>query len=181
MRKTPACLWLTTLVVTACTTWTLGPALNAVSPSTVLAAQSDPSRPEALDHLELLTRLLFRDTSEAEAQRILHIIATSGDRGFVVGLIDTLRYQPVLQDAIGQTLNQLTGQQLTADWFTWVEWAGAHPEIPSFATYTTWKAHIFGAIDANFRRFVYPGMRTAPGSRVEELVWGAGRWHSGSR
>ena len=93
----------------------------------------------------------------------------------MAGLIDTLRYQRGLSHQIGQTLNHLTGQELPPDWFAWVEWAGQHPEIESFAGYPAWKANLFAQIDPNFRRFVHADMKVAPDSRVEEIVWGGVR------
>lgn len=134
-----------------------------------------PSSPQALDHLNLLNRLLFFVSSRSEAQEILNTIAESGDTRFVSGLIDTLRYQRTLAPEIGQTLNQLTGRNLPPEWGDWVEWAGRHPEIRSFAAYPAWKAGIFENIDPSFKRFVRPGMKTAPDSRVEEIVWGGVR------
>ena len=111
-------------------------------------------------------------SSRDEAQNILNQIAKSRDTRFVAGLIDILRYHRALTQEIGRTLNQLTGQKLLPDWGDWVEWAGKHPEIKSFNEYSTWKASIFEKIDPNFRRFVRADMKIAPGSRVEEIVWG---------
>jgi hypothetical protein len=137
-----------------------GPALNNI---------------HSLKHLDLLSQLLFSVASHEEAQTMLDHIATSGDTRFVAGLIDMLRYHRQLSQEIGRTLKQLTGQNVAADWGDWVEWAGKHPEITSFTDYPTWKARIFEQIDPNFRRFVHADMNIAPGSRVEEIVWGGVR------
>jgi hypothetical protein len=141
--------------------------------------ESDTAKPastltdiQTLNHLELLSRLLFSFSSRGQAQTTLNQIAESGDTRFVTGLIDMLRYHRPLAPEIGRTLNQLTGQNLPSDWGAWVEWAGKHPELRSFADYPTWKAGIFEKIDPNFRRFVSVDMKIAPGSRVEEIVWG---------
>jgi hypothetical protein len=130
---------------------------------------------QSLNHLDLLSRLLFTVSSRDEAQNILNQIAKSRDTRFVAGLIDMLRYHRALTQEIGRTLNQLTGQNLLSDWGDWVEWAGIHPEIKSFKDYSTWKASIFEKIDPNFRRFVSADMKIAIGSRVEEIVWGGVR------
>lgn len=144
-------------------------------PNAVEPAPPMPNTLQALDHLNLLNRLLFSVSSRSEARNILDAIAQSGDTRFVAGLIDTLRYQRALAAEIGQTLNRLTGQNLPPEWGDWVEWAGKHPGIRSFAAYPSWKAGIFESIDPNFKRFVHPGMKIAPGSRVEEIVWGGVR------
>ncbi len=136
---------------------------------------SMPNNSHALDHLKLLNQLLFYISSRSEARDILDTIAASGDTRFVAGLIDTLRYQRPLAAEIGRTLNQLTGQSLPSKWSDWVEWAGKHAEIKSFTGYVSWKAGVFENIDPNFKRFVHFGMRIAPGSRVEEIVWGGVR------
>jgi hypothetical protein len=139
------------------------------------ASGAQPDASPALDHMALLNTLLFGAAARPGARVILDTIAESGDTRFVAGLIDTLRYQRALAAEIGRTLNQLTGQDLPPDWFGWVEWAGRHPEIESFAAYPAWKAGLFTRIDPNFGRFVHPGMQVAPGSRVEEIVWGGVR------
>jgi hypothetical protein len=115
------------------------------------------------------------ETAVADTEDAPGEITASGDTRFVAGLIDTLRYQRGLSPQIGETLNSLTGQELPPDWFAWVEWASQHPEIESFAAYPAWKANLFAQIDPNFRRFVYAGLKVAPDSRVEEIVWGGVR------
>ncbi len=126
----------------------------------------------SLDHAKLLDQLLFSISSQAESQAILIQIATSGDTGFVAGLIETIRFQPGLSQEIGATLKTLTGQDLPPDWFGWVEWAGQHPEIESFDGFVGWKAHLLAQIDPEFQRFIYEDVKVAPGSRVEEIEWG---------
>lgn len=127
---------------------------------------------ETPDHAKLLNQLLFSVSTQAEGQEILGEIERSGDTRFVAGLIDVLRYQRGLSSQIAETLNALTEQDLPPDWFAWVEWAGMHPEIESFEEYPGWKANLFAQIDPQFLRFVHPGMKVAPESRVEEIVWG---------
>ena len=122
-----------------------------------------------LDHLKILSQLLFTRSAGAEA---LAEIRTSGDTRFVAGLIDAMRYRRDLEADIVLTLNRLTGQNLAADWAEWVEWAGKHPEIESFEDYVTLKSNLFARIDPNFMRFVYPGLKVDPESRPEEIVWG---------
>jgi hypothetical protein len=131
-----------------------------------------PTDQGGLDHQALLDDILYRRVSTEEVEAIIEQIAASGDTRFVAGLIDTLRYQRRYSWLLGDALNALTGQELPADWFEWVEWAGQHPEIESFAGYPAWKAALFAQIDPAFLRFVYEDVKVAPGSRVEEIVWG---------
>jgi hypothetical protein len=127
------------------------------------------------DHQALLEDVLYDQVSSEEVQAILKQIGDSGDTRYVAGLIDTLRFRRRLSEDIGQALVTLTGQNLPADWFEWVEWAGKHPEIETFADYPAWKAKLYSNIDPNFLRFLYPGVKVAPDSRVEEIVWGGVR------
>jgi hypothetical protein len=120
----------------------------------------------------LLDTILYERLNSREREAILAQIGVSGDTRFVAGLIDTLRYRRDLAVEVARTLNTLTGQDLPADWSEWVEWAGKHPEIESFSTYPAWKATLFSNIDPSFLRFLYPSVKTAPDSRVEEIVWG---------
>jgi hypothetical protein len=141
----------------------------------VTLTQTPAPASEALDHGALLDDVLYGQVSREEAQAILGQIGASGDTRFVGGLIDTLRYQRALTPDVGAALNELTGQDLAADWFEWVEWAGKHPEIESFADYPAWKAALYSRIDPGFLRFLYDGVKVAPDSRVEEIVWGGVR------
>jgi hypothetical protein len=175
------------LLVTACA---CGPVAQEATPGAAVVEQSRPPpvesptptqapaqswTEETLNHAELLDQLLFSTSSVGAGETILADIIASGDTRFVAGLIDTLRYQRGLSPQIGKALNSLTGQELPPDWFAWVEWAGQHPEIESFAAYPAWKANLFVQIDPNFRRFVHADMKVAPDSRVEEIVWGGVR------
>lgn len=142
-------------------------------------AASSPEVPLAeteVDHNDLLRGLLLEVNSLEEAQSILAQIRKSGDTRFVAGLIDVLRYQRGLSVEISATLSDLTGaQDVPPEWHDWVEWAGKHPELESFAAYDRWKASLFSLIDPNFSRFIYSGVKVAPGSRLEEIVWGGVR------
>lgn len=158
-----------------------GPPAAAGDLATATESKKETGKPsqaaveETVDHANLLNKLLFSISSREEGQAILDEIEATGDTRFVAGLIDTLRYQTGLSIEIGATLNALTGQDLPPDWFAWVEWAGQHPDIESFAGYPGWKGHLFAQIDPQFLRFVHAGMKVDPGSRVEEIVWGGVR------
>ncbi len=118
---------------------TTSPAMEAhpsATPSVGRTAEATPATGQAeLDHQALLDPLLYGGISAEEAQATLGQIASSADTRFVAALIDALRYQSRLRRPLGDALNALTGQELPPDWFEWVEWAGQHPEIESFAGY----------------------------------------------
>jgi hypothetical protein len=130
-----------------------------------------PDKPVSggVDHADLLNQILFARSGGLAA---LEQIRNTSDARYVAGLIDSLRYRRDIQEEIGLTLNELTGQELAPDWFEWVEWAGNNPEVETFAGYAGWKASLFAQIDPNFLRFVHPEVPVDPQSRVEEIVWG---------
>jgi hypothetical protein len=140
----------------------------AVSSATETAAREQDN----LDHQALLDVVLYGQAGAEEVLAIINQIAASGDTRFVAALIDTLRYQPRLGRPLGEALTALTGEELSPDWFAWVEWAGRHPEIESFDSYPAWKAELYSHLDPDFGRFLYDSVKVAPGSRVEEIVWG---------
>lgn len=139
---------------------------------TAATAETSLDEPPPSRHSELLSQVLFSGTEATDA---LTQIRESGDTRFVAGLIDALRYRWNMAEDIAFTLNTLTGAGLGDEWQDWVEWAGRHPEIESFADYDAWKADLFAQIDPNFRRFIYPGVPIDPNSRLEEVVWGGVR------
>lgn len=147
---------------------------EAAEPAIATTETDEATTLADLDHAVVLDQILFAREPDL-ARGLLADIRQSGDTRFVAGLIDTLRYQRSLSEEIGFTLNELTGQNLLPDWFAWVEWAGQHPEIESFAGYPGWKANLFAQIDPNFMRFVNAEMKIDPDSRVEEIVWGGVR------
>jgi hypothetical protein len=148
----------------------LAPQLDQTGITPVAELALPPAINPNLDHVELLNQLLF--SGDNLGPDILNEIKASRDARFVAGLIEVMRWRRDLWPQLGATLNALTNQQVPPDWHDWVEWAGKHPELESFDGYVAWKAHLFSQIDPNFLRFVYKDMKIAPGSRVEEIVWG---------
>lgn len=84
-------------------------------------------------------------------------------------LIDLMPFVPQESHRIGETLRKVTGAQLKAEWFEWMLWQEANPQIRPFAGYDMVKARFLGQIDLEFLRFVYPGVRSE--IRLEEIVW----------
>ena len=140
--------------------------------SSASAANTSGTGRTELDHQALMDSLLYSKLGSEEARATLSQIEGSRDTRFVAALIDALRYHSRLSVEIGEALNTLTGQALPPEWFEWVEWAGQHPEIESFAGYSGWKSRLYSRIDPSFLRFISADTRVAPDSRVEEIVWG---------
>lgn len=89
----------------------------------------------------------------------------------VPALIRSLRFSrggPTLE-AVRGALRRLAGAD-HPDWFAWLEWQQAHPEIVPFAGHDRFLANYFSWLDPNFRIFIREGMRHE--IRLEEIVWG---------
>lgn len=86
-------------------------------------------------------------------------------------LIHAMRFhKPDERDEIASVLRALTGEHHRGDWFKWMLWIEAHPEVVSFAGFDVYLSSIFGNLDPVFKKFVFPGMPHR--IRVEEIVWG---------
>lgn len=85
-------------------------------------------------------------------------------------LIAVMRYAGVDRGAIAGALETLTGESHGDDWFKWMLWQQAHPEIEPVAGFDAFKAAILSRIDTNFRDFLYAGVDHE--IRLEEIVWG---------
>ena len=96
------------------------------------------------------------------------------DRTDVVApLIHILRYVRHHRAEITGLLNSLTGLALRDDWFTWMLWQQAHPEVQPFDGFEAFQARMFTRIDPAFSAFVYAGVLHE--IRLEEIAWGGVR------
>jgi hypothetical protein len=122
---------------------------------------------------QVLTALAGRERP-AGAQALARVLQV-GDQRFVAVLIEVLRGLEVgiplgidYPSAVS-ALQQLSGQQMGANWAEWVEWYGA-TELNPPPGFTGWKGSVLGFIDARFAEFLTD---EAPSRiRVEEIVWG---------
>lgn len=85
-------------------------------------------------------------------------------------LIIALRYAGNDRDALVSTLEAITGADRGLQWFDWMLWQQAHPEIVPFAEFDSFLAQHFAAIDPEFLNFIYPGVNHE--IRLEEITWG---------
>ena len=94
-----------------------------------------------------------------------------GNKDAVPALIVASRFT----DDDKEILNALTtlAGQSQPDWFHWMLWQQAHPEIVPFEGFDAFEANLYGLIDPNFRDFLKPGV--AHEIRLEEITWGGVR------
>ncbi|MBM7066704.1 DUF3179 domain-containing protein [Actibacterium sp. 188UL27-1] len=121
---------------------------------------------------DALLAQLFGTTSEHEAG--LRLIADRGKPDMAAGLILALRFAINRQDAIGRTLERLTGQSHGTQWFDWMLWQERNPQIVPHPSYAAFMRDAHLRIDPNFRDFLRPEhlTRDAAKIRIEEIAWG---------
>ncbi|MCZ6771867.1 MAG: DUF3179 domain-containing protein [Proteobacteria bacterium] len=97
-------------------------------------------------------------------------ITTQQRRDMAAALIAVMRFAGSDRGALAAALETLTGESHGDDWFEWMLWQQAHPEIEPVAGFDAFKAAILSRIDTNFRDFLYADVDHE--IRLEEIVWG---------
>jgi len=111
---------------------------------------------------------MFTMNEKARAEAI-DKLAARNKPDIAAPLIDLMPFVPQDSSHIRDILRRLTGANLKAEWFEWMLWQEAHPQIRPFAGYDAVKARFLGQIDLDFLRFVYPGVPSDV--RLEEIAW----------
>ncbi|MGE0151692.1 MAG: DUF3179 domain-containing protein [Reyranellaceae bacterium] len=131
-----------------------------------LPATAQPQPDQAL--LDTATSM-FTMNVQARADAI-EKLAARGTPDIAAPLIEFMPLVPENAERIGEILRQITGADIKAEWFEWMLWQEAHPEIRPFAGYDAVKSRFLGQIDLEFLRFVHPGVKSD--IRLEEIAWG---------
>ncbi|MGQ0659127.1 MAG: DUF3179 domain-containing (seleno)protein, partial [Chromatiales bacterium] len=121
------------------------------------------------DRVVIQARLLFAPSTDIRRQA-LQWMRERNKADVVPALIHALRYVGDKDGEITTLLHTLTGADHGADWFKWMLWQQAHPEIKPFAEFDQFQSDVFASIDPNFRVFIYAGVRHE--IRLEEITWG---------
>jgi len=108
-----------------------------------------------------------------EAEKALAWIEARGGTDLVAHLITAMRYSTLGRSEIGQTIQKLTGETENKDWFNWMLWQQANPQVKPHASIVDFKTLMFTGIDPAFQRFFKPGIEFD--IRPEEIVWGGVR------
>ncbi len=112
--------------------------------------------------------------SQGEADVALAKILADARTDLIAGLILALRFNRDRQVEIMQTLRALTGASQPVDWFDWMLWQEAHPEVIPDPSYAGFMRELHLQIDPNFDVFL--GLddlrRGRMGIRIEEIAWG---------
>ncbi len=106
--------------------------------------------------------------SASERSEAIAYFAERGEPDAAALFIMAMRF--VRDPAIPEALEKITGETIGADWFGWMLWQEAHPEIRPFDGFELVHAWAHGQIDPNFQLFL--DGRKKHEIRIEEIVWG---------
>ncbi len=145
--------------------------LVASDDTLVLKPAKTTSLPAGVTDDPLLnSRFLFFGTQSLR-RKTLRWVQKHKRTDMATALIHAMRFhEPDERDAIASVLRVLTGEHHRGDWFKWMLWIEAHPEVESFAGFDVFLSSVFGNLDPVFKQFVFPGMPHR--IRIEEIVWG---------
>ena len=134
-------------------------------------AQTTSSLPEGISNSPLLNSRFLLFGSKVRRSQALRWVKRRDNTDMVAPLIYSLRYLPPhLRGEVVTTLRKLTGTNIGDNWFKWMQWQQARPEIKPFPEFDVYLSALFGSLDEDFKDFIYPGMKHT--IRLEEIVWG---------
>jgi hypothetical protein len=112
--------------------------------------------------------------SQGEADASLATIVEGRRTDLIAGLILGLRFNGNREAQIQDALRQLTGADGPDEWFDWMLWQEAHPEVIPHPSYADFMRDLHLRIDPNFDVFFKPEYmrRDRMGIRIEEIAWG---------
>ena len=127
---------------------------------------------QELTALEAMRAPLGAPTTEF--RDALQWMVDRGSPDMVASLITSLRFSRSRGPEIAEALTALTGEDHFTDWFEWMLWQEANPQITPHADFPTFKRETMLRIDDDFDLFLRPNdirpdrMRI----RLEEITWG---------
>ena len=109
--------------------------------------------------------------SKSERRRALRYASFNRDTQLIAAMILSLRYAPEDQrEDIASALERMTNKNYGNDWFRWMQWQQANPDIQPFPSYDRFLASVLSSIDKDFASFIYPGIQRT--IAIHEVVWG---------
>ncbi|MEO1493497.1 MAG: DUF3179 domain-containing protein [Pseudomonadota bacterium] len=145
--------------------------IGAATAATALPARSAHAATDA-EIAAAFDKVIYGDRlSHLDA---LEVLRSRGGRDLAAGLIFSLRFTRQDEQPMLALLSELTGEDGPDDWFSWMLWQEAHPEIIPHASYTGLKRDLFLSIDENFDVFLRDEhlQRERMKIRFEEITWG---------
>jgi hypothetical protein len=133
-----------------------------------LATAAPPARAAEDPQVVVVQALALFDPSPGKREAALDFFAARGDPDAAALLILAMRF--LREPRIPEVLQAITGENLGTDWFAWMLWQEAHPEIAPFKGFALVHAWAHSQIDPNFQLFL--GANKKHEIRIEEIVWG---------
>ncbi len=127
------------------------------------------------DIADAFDKIIYGDQESFDAG--LDVLVRRGGTDLVAGLIFSLRFTQQDEQPLLELLTKITAEQDPDDWFSWMLWQEAHPEIVPHPSYIDVKRKEFLRIDRNFDDFLREAYldRTRMKIRFEEITWGGVR------
>ena len=115
--------------------------------------------------------------SDEDHQRALASLRAHGGVELAPGLIFAMRFSRADELPVRELLAELTGDSAPEDWFDWMLWQEAHPDVVPHPSYAQIKKDLFLRIDPKFDVFLQDEYlaRERMKIRLEEITWGGVR------
>ncbi|MEL6768495.1 MAG: DUF3179 domain-containing (seleno)protein, partial [Pseudomonadota bacterium] len=150
-----------------------GLAISAALPAAAIAASgvSDEEIDRAIAALIAPSRGAI---GVAEAQGFL---MENAGLSAMPGLVLAHRFSPLPRTETAAIMAKITGEEPSLDWFDWMLWQEAHPDVVPTAGFVGLKRAVFEAIDPNFEIFLRDPWLDRERARIrfEEVTWGGVR------
>ena len=148
-----------------------------IASSAALGAMPGPLlAQQGQSEIDLLRATINGPTDDAIAA--LTAIRERGQPDLAAGLIMAMRFSRLPATYFAETLTVITGADAGDDWFDWMLWQEANPQIvPHQASLIELKREMYLQIDPNFDVFLRPRhlRRDRMKIRLEEITWGGVR------
>ncbi|MEM9782995.1 MAG: DUF3179 domain-containing (seleno)protein, partial [Pseudomonadota bacterium] len=147
----------------------------ALAAGTTLGLPANAAGDADLDRA-IWSMLAPRSARAIPTKQAVALLREADDLRTVPGLILAARFGGRLRET--QTLlAEITGEDPTNEWFEWMLWQEANPQVEPLPGYIDMKRAVLLSIDRDFDIFLRPEhlTREAARIRVEEIAWGGVR------
>ncbi len=144
--------------------------LAALFAAVILSSGGQAETKDPPADLELYHALNLIYKGAPENYQGLDWILARGKPDMAAHLITSMRYSRLGQIRINHVLQQITGEEQRRDWYDWMLWQEANPQIKPHRSLQAFKAAVFEALDPDFARFYR--FDTELTVRPEEVTWG---------
>ena len=135
----------------------------------LFVANASAAETDKAENVASVARLLFDPASQTRREA-LDWIRQRGKLDVMPLLVRLLRFADQDRGSIVDTMEALTGEKHADDWFEWMRWLQAHPDVEPFEGFEQMQADILYLIDPEFKQFIYPDVEHE--IRLEEIAWG---------